>query len=164
MRKIIKFYDNDGFTVIELLMAIIILGVVMAAITTMIVQSFNVFDDSTRRMSAGQLAELGLSETGRVLRTAKTIPENAGDFNGDNKTYSFTGYIDDAEETILIEFENNRILINDEVRLNNVERFNIEPILDEGNKTGEMRVNIEVNDGDNIAIKRSNIKSRNFSN
>ena len=168
MRKIIRFYKNDGFTIIELLMAIIILGVVMAAITTMIVQSFNVFDSSTRRMSAGQLAELGLSEVGRVLRSAKTIPGipvDGHEFDDEDKSYSFTGYIDDSDtkEEIVIEFKNNRIYINDEIRLNNVEKFNIVPILDEeGQVTGEMRINIKVNDGDNTAIKQSTVNSRNF--
>ena len=171
MRKIIRFYKNDGFTIIELLMAIIILGVVMAAITTMIVQSFNVFDSSTRRMSAGQLAELGLSEVGRVLRSAKTIPgipvdgDEFDEFDDKDKTYSFTGYIDDSDtkEEIVIEFSDNRIVINGEIRLNNVEKFNIVPILDEeGQGTGEMRINIEANDGDNTAIKQSTVNSRNF--
>ena len=170
MRKLIKFYDNDGFTVIELLMAIIILGVVMAAITTMIVQSFNVFDSSTRRMSAGQLAELALSEVGGYLRSA-TDATTEGNIDDDNKPYGpwrFKGYHPEYDNVVDFIFdldENTQQLILDVVDINrvianNVQEFYIEKEVDSEN---EFVIYIEVKDGeDNIARKRINITSRNL--
>jgi len=161
MRKIIRFYDNDGFTVIELLMAIVILGVVMAAVTTMIVQSFNVFDSSTRRMSAGQLAELALSEVGGYLRSTTEIISL-----DENGSWKFSGYHPDNEdEVVTLEFnlvnKTLKLKVNDiEKRtiLNNVEEFDISSIND-----NEFEVFIRVQDGEgNIAIKRSTIRSRNL--
>ena len=168
MKKLIIFYDNDGFTVIELLMAIIILGVVMAAITTMIVQSFNVFDSSTRRMSAGQLAELALSEVGGYLRSATDVTSdgNIDDNNKPDGPWKFKGYhLDNEDEIVMLEFnlvnKSLQLKVNDiekRIILNNVEEFDISTI--NGN---EFEIFIKVEDGDeNIAEKRLNISSRNL--
>ena len=163
MKKLFRYNKNNGFTVIELLMAIIILGVVMAAVTTMIVQSFNVFDRSTRRMSAGQLAELALSEVGGYLRTVtETIELN------ENGPWKFKGYHPNFEEevefnltlndrrlSLAIENENDY----DRIIVNNVNDFNITK-----NETDEkFIILIEVKDEeDNTARKRLNVTSRNL--
>ena len=181
MKKLIRFYDNDGFTIIELLMAIIILGVVMAAITTMIVQSFNVFDSSTRRMSAGQLTELALSEVGGYLRAVRG-PRNISDYNlyidpdtGEidpeiDKEYDFSGFYNDEQVNIKIEYisDSNRLVLavdGDVERnmLNNVTGFYIDIDEEDDELTGNFDIYIKAEDGEgNIAEKRLNIKSRNI--
>jgi len=157
MRKLIRFYDNDGFTVIELLMAIVILGVIMAAITTMIVQSFNVFDSSTRRISAGQLAELALSEVGGYLRSVTPYEEDKGDFedNFGDDSWVFYGYHPGTEDQI-VKFELNLIDeslllkvegLNERTVLNNVKDFDISK-----EDNNEFIIFIKVEDGDgNVA-------------
>jgi len=169
MRKLIRFNDNDGFTVIELLMAIIILGVVMAAITTMIVQSFNVFDSSTRRMSAGQLAELGLSEVGGYLRSATEIVDDNGpwkfrgyhpniDEEGIDEDFLFVFNLEDKRLLLNVYDEDDTIIYNRTI-INNVMEFEIEI---NGN---EFVINIKVEDGEgNIARKRLSVSSRNLEN
>lgn len=167
MKKIIRFYEKDGFTVIELLMAILILGVVMAAVTTMIVQSFDVFDSSTRRMSAGQLAELALSEVGGYLRTV-TPYEDERNFEDEFKVDSWTFYgyhPDTGDESVefKLSLENESLKLNisglsERTVLNNVKEFDISKI--NGN---EFEIYIKAEDGDgNTAQKRLSISSRNL--
>ncbi|MFW6378289.1 MAG: type IV pilus modification PilV family protein, partial [Bacillota bacterium] len=138
------------------LMAILILGVVMAAITTMIVQSFDVFDSSTRRMSAGQLAELGLSEVGGYLRTATNFEHNVN--------WKFDGYhpeTDDQNVKFELSLDNESLKLNvtglnERTILNNVKDFNI------NEDDGDFIINIEVEDSEgNTANKRLTVRSRN---
>ncbi len=166
-----KIIDNKGLTVIELLVAIVILGVVMAIVTGMVVQSFNVFDSSTRRMSAGQLAELAKTEIAGYLRT--TIPHTDNNFE-DLGEWRFKGYHprypdlivdftikhDEANNTLSVEINGGEIEGQSVLILNNVVDFDINQLDDDNDSFFEIYVKID--DGDNIATKRTTVKSRNF--
>ena len=62
--------NKKGITLIELLIAISILGVVLAIATSMIIQAYNIVPPGTRRMSAKQMAEMHVTEISRHVRNA----------------------------------------------------------------------------------------------
>lgn len=69
MKRLKGFIEvNKGVTLIEMLVAISIIGVVLALATNMIIPAFNIVPSGTRRMSARQMAELHLTEISRYVR------------------------------------------------------------------------------------------------
>ena len=159
--KKIKFILNDnGFTIVEIFLAVVITAIVLTIITSMIIQAFNVFDSSTRRMSAAQLAELATTEISGHLRSATSY-----DKDNDEEKWRFNGYysnIEDYVEFIItkdgdqlnISIENG--IYEDRTIIHNVDDFDITKM-----DSGEFVIFIEVNDGDNIARKRITVNSRN---
>lgn len=74
MNKPINYVNkNKGFTLVEMIIALMILGIVLTLATTMIVQAFNIFGDGSRRMSAKQLAEINLTELSKYVRNGEDI-------------------------------------------------------------------------------------------
>ncbi|SDL59708.1 type II secretion system protein [Halarsenatibacter silvermanii] len=72
MDKLKYFSKNQsGLTLIELIISIAIMGVVIALASTMIIQAFNLAPVGSRRMSAGQLAEMHITEISRYIRNAR---------------------------------------------------------------------------------------------
>lgn len=152
--KLKIFKKENGFTVIELLVAIVIMGAVLAIATTMIVQSFNVFRSSTYRMSAGQMAEMTLRQIALQVRAAENDPSN----NGNN--YSF----DHPDHNVEISYdEDNRRLslyTNSDlvISAHSVTNFKLESI-----NENEFRLEIEyIDEEEGEKFKSTRVKSRNI--
>ena len=161
------FSDNEGLTLIELLISIALLGVVLTLATTMLVQSLNVIEPSMKRMSAGQLTELAKSELSTYLRTATTEVSKDLDDNGVS-TWEFTGYHPTTEDAVEIDFtikhsdENRNVsiesAIEDRTLVSNVEDLEINNIYDKNSFEIFIRV---IDREKNEATKRATVRSRN---
>jgi len=156
--------DNNGLTLVELLISIALLGVVVALASTMLVQSLNVIEPSMRRMSAGQLTELAKSELATYLRTA-TIPVDETE-----DTWTFTGYHPSTDEADLIHFEiikdngSVRVIAKDgEEEIENRTVVNYVEDLEINNVNNGFKIYVRVVDSDgNVAHKRATVRSRNL--
>ncbi len=62
--------NRSGLTLVELIISIAIMGIVVAIASTMIIQGFNLAPAGARRMSAGQMAEMHITEISRFIRNA----------------------------------------------------------------------------------------------
>jgi len=149
--------NKRGFTVIELLVAIVIMGAVLAIATTMIVQSFNVFRSSTYRMSAGQMAEMTLRQIALHVRAAESEPV-------ENDNYIFLH--PDYEEIIIEHVDDNLRLITkngDEnlvISAHSVTNFMLETIDGSDN---EFRLEITyIDEEEGEKSKSTRVKSRNI--
>jgi len=162
MKNIFSLNNDNGLTVIELLLAILILGIVMTAITTMIVQSFDLFDSSTRRMSAGQLAELALDQIALHLRTATS------EINEDNGKWQFDGYYVDSDDQVSFEIildQNQLRLRIDDINKTRIITNNVvenEFYITKNENENEFELYIMIDDDSNHAEKRITVKSRNL--
>jgi prepilin-type N-terminal cleavage/methylation domain-containing protein len=100
--------NNQGFTLIELILALAIIGILISMATGAILQAFNIVTPSTKRMNAKQMAEIRLAEIISYARNAKDINKN-------NDT------ITTIENTL--KFENNKIIIEDISSGNEIRSF-----------------------------------------
>ena len=66
-----KTEKNSGFTLIEVLLATVILGMVLALSSSLIIQSLNISLPGSRRMSVKQMAELHLTEIIPYVKNAR---------------------------------------------------------------------------------------------
>lgn len=164
--------NRKGLTLIELLITILLMGFVFSLIATMFIQASDVFFSSTRRMSAGQKAELIQTEVAGYLRSMTsynedefpTIDENKWTFKGFHPTEEQIVKIkiewDEINEVLQISVDN--VLEKDEdnfeedLIFTGVELFNISR---EGN---EFNLNIIVVDENNTANRNISVKSRNL--
>lgn len=107
-KKIIQ--KNSGITLIEVILATVILGVVLTLTTTMIIQSFNIVEPSSQRMSAKQLTELNLREIARYVRNARKIDGDKIIDDDDEITIDEDVIISKEEDMIKLEdIDGNRI-------------------------------------------------------
>ncbi|TDO92258.1 prepilin-type N-terminal cleavage/methylation domain-containing protein [Halanaerobium saccharolyticum] len=115
MYKRMNLKNNNGFTLVEILLVILILAVVMTIGATTLIQVFNIVPESNERMSTRQLAEINLS-------TIATYIRNAEEVNPDNDTITIN------EDGILkiIRHSDKSIKKNGEVLINDIETFSIE--------------------------------------
>lgn len=174
--KKIKFILNDnGFTIVEIFLAVVITAIVLTIITSMIIQTFNVFDSNTRRMSAAQLAELATTEISGHLRTATSYFDEDNLYEDEDSPYfgdpltnewHFDGYYSDLDNNVKFIISRNGEKLNISIEngisenrtiINNVDEFYINEI-----NPGEFEIFIKVNDGENIAQKRITVNSRNL--
>jgi prepilin-type N-terminal cleavage/methylation domain-containing protein len=112
-----KFISIDnGFTLVEILMTIIILGVVILIVTSMIIQSFSIVDDSSQRITQNRLVEIMLEDISKYFRSATdftVVSSNVYEFeayspyNGNENTYRISYNDTDSELTFE---ENNNVL------------------------------------------------------
>lgn len=89
---------EDGFTLVELMLAIAIVGIVVSLSTGMIVDLFKIVRPSAQRMNTKQMAEIRLTEISKYARAASEINED------DDKIILYGKTI--------VEYENKKILIN----------------------------------------------------
>jgi prepilin-type N-terminal cleavage/methylation domain-containing protein len=71
MRRVIR--REDGYTMIELLMVLAILGTVVGALTTLFVQATNAEFESNRRFQAQQSARVAIDKMRREIHCASAI-------------------------------------------------------------------------------------------
>ena len=110
---------NKGFTLVEILLAISILGIVVAMFTGIIIHTFNIVGPSSQRMSAKQMAELNLRQIARYARGAIDISDIENEIIIDNN---------ETEKVIEFDVENNVITKNGRVLIHNIADFYIESI------------------------------------
>lgn len=60
--------NDKGLTLVELLIAIVILTIVMALIATILVQTFNIFSNSTERVSKDRLIQIMIEDLSQNIR------------------------------------------------------------------------------------------------
>lgn len=60
--------NNRGLTLVELLLTLVILAVVMTLIATILVQSFNIFRESTERVSKNRLTQIMIKDLSQNIR------------------------------------------------------------------------------------------------
>ena len=119
MNKLMHFKNSKGFTVIEVLLTIAILGIVMAAGAAALIQFFEIIPLSNERMSTRQLAEIDLNRLVTLVREAKSITPS--------KDEPIIKINEDGTD-IEIDFNDNKNTIekNDNSFINNVKNFDIE--------------------------------------
>jgi prepilin-type N-terminal cleavage/methylation domain-containing protein len=110
-----KIKKNNGFTIVEILMVILILAVVMSIGAAILIQVFNIVPSSNERMTTRQLAEIDLSLIATYIRNAEEV-------NPDNDTIT----VNEAGISKIIRHQDNSIKKNGEVLINDIERFYIE--------------------------------------
>jgi len=165
-----KYFSNqEGLTLIELLIAIFIFLVVITIVSSMLVQSLNVIEPSMRRMSYSQLAELGKREIASYLRMAVTVEE--GWDKGFGGPWEFSGYhpVQGKNENPVrvidykIELSGRQLIMENEidgsrVLANNVDNFSIKK-----NDNNNFSIEIMIRDeDDNLAKKFTRVRSRNL--
>ncbi|MFO7815579.1 MAG: prepilin-type N-terminal cleavage/methylation domain-containing protein [Halanaerobiales bacterium] len=114
LTDIIK-YDN-GITLVEILLAIAIIGIVISMSTGMIARAFRIIIPNTERMSVKKMAENNLQEIIPYVRNAKDID---ADNNIVTTTKSYK--VQQSENKIIIKDENDNIIRN----INNILEFEI---------------------------------------
>ncbi len=93
--------NQKGFTLIELILVISLIGIITPLAGNMIVQSFDIFNSGVERMNRSQRIELAVSEISNYLKSATTLPDK--------------NTIDAAGETIT--FESNKSGTNQSIEL-----------------------------------------------
>lgn len=68
--------DKKGLTLIEILLAVVIMSVVLIILSSIIIQIFNVVGVSNQRMTGRQLAEINLSKLVSLVRNSDEINDN----------------------------------------------------------------------------------------
>ena len=121
MIKIMAFKNPKGFTLVEVLITVAILGIVMAVGAAVLIQTFEIIPTTNQRMSTRQLAEINLSTITAFIRNAESI-----DVNNDTITISENG------SSKIIKLEDKSIKKDGEVLINDIERFSIEKDSDSG--------------------------------
>lgn len=159
--------EEDGVTLIEILIAASFIALVMTLASTMIIQSFNIFRGSTYRMSAGQMAELSTDEIALKLREAEKICEeikNGEPLEVPGETYT----IDLPEDEINIIRRNNpgepgdRLVINSEDGSRGL-AYGIESFRIRKENQTDFIIEIEYIDDDKVSRQKSlSVTSRNL--
>ena len=121
MIKIMAFKNPKGFTLVEVLITVAILGIILAVGAAVLIQTFEIIPTTNQRMSTRQLAEINLSTITAFIRNAESI-----DVNNDTITISENG------SSKIIKLEDKSIKKDGEVLINDIERFSIEKDSDSG--------------------------------
>ncbi|TDO92248.1 prepilin-type N-terminal cleavage/methylation domain-containing protein [Halanaerobium saccharolyticum] len=162
MNKNEHLLDNNGITLIEILMSVIILGLVMAIATPMIIKTFNIVEDSSVRITQNRMADIMLEDISKYFKSAVSFEENTingleiykfeafSPQDGNKKNYKIIETSDSK-----LEFRENGKLIR---KIDSVDDFDI-------NKDNsplyifKLRV---INQSEEIIIKQLNLDARNI--
>ena len=118
MINLVKKNNNEqGFTLVELMLALAIIGIVVSLSTGMIVNIFNIVRPSTERMSAKQFAEIRLTEISAYARNAEDI-----DVDKDIIMTNKDEEIKQENSKIIITDKDSQIIIRS---FSNIKEFNI---------------------------------------
>lgn len=86
--KVIK--NENGFTLIEIILTLTIIVLVIPLASNMMVQSFNIFNSGIYRMNTRQRVELALDQISDYLRSATEIDEENNEFYSYNSSGTIT--------------------------------------------------------------------------
>lgn len=150
-----RVINIKGVTLVELLIAITIFSVVMIIVTSMIIQSFNIFNRSAETVSTKQLAEIMLVDITNNLREITSFKGEA------NEVWNFTTEDNGSDVNLKIIYSDKELKISIDNKIirniNNVENFNIE------RSANRFIIYLEVEDEEGeIIIKRKEVLSRNL--
>ena len=180
MIKIRRILNNRrGLTLVELLITILLMGFVFSLVATMFIQASDVFFSSTRRMSAGQKAELIQTEVAGYLRALIDFENGESEdseFPDDNNTWTFRGFHPKSNDNVEIKLIWNdvnyqlEIKYNDEYESNDdfkedlvftgVKDFNIEKVENEN----IFKLKVVVIDEEGESSRYLDVQSRNYRN
>lgn len=104
-------YRNKGLTLVELLLAISIFGIVMVLVSTMLIQTYDIFGGTSERLTRKQMAEIRLEEIADAIRGNESYSL------GDNEDVDD---LNNNEYKIMISFEDDEG--NEETREKTVRR------------------------------------------
>lgn len=169
--------NKKGLTLVELLIAIVILGVVMTLISTILVQSFNIFRDSTERVSKNRLSQIMVEDLSKKIREGHYF-----DFRNNNTWIFYSGKDSDGNliENFRIEYNNELLSIikdGSEVRtLEEVDNFKLSSYATDTDDNEIFFYNgdnialnsfvfefeVEVNVGNDTIIEQKSVYSRNL--
>lgn len=96
--------NNKGFTLVEVLITFTILLIVLTLMGTILVQSFDIFRDSTERVSNNRLTQIMIEDISQNIREYTFFDFKTNDtwkFSSDNADEFFIEYDDNADELIL---------------------------------------------------------------
>ncbi|SDG78814.1 Type II secretory pathway, pseudopilin PulG [Halanaerobium congolense] len=133
----IMIKNNEGFTLIELIVIIGIIGLIVPAVSTMIIQGFNIFDRGIEKMSTEQQVEIALREIADYLKASNNLPpldhedenNNSITLNNNSDSFSFKSYSDNTNKDIEISLssadKNLNLLINDRLVAQNIKKIKL---------------------------------------
>lgn len=160
-----KILDNKGVTLVEILMAIVILSVVMIIVYSMLFQTYEIVESSSIRVTDNRMVEFVFEDISNYIRKLESYNRSNEEDNKDH--YLIESYSSKEKKTIeilIIYDENYNILKllnneNDEVikRINNVTNFNINRL----DNSNIFNLNLTFNDGVEFN-KFKTITARNF--
>lgn len=155
--------NQKGFTLIELILVISLIGIITPLAGNMLVQSFDIFNSGVERMQRSQRIELAVSEISNYLKSATTLPDKniidaAGETitfesnkTGKNQSIELKGLASESGSGVSIEIiyggNRNRIILND------IKGLEIEDLEDKG-----LRLLIEDYNG----VKSSKVYAKNL--
>ena len=117
MKKINDIIKNEnGITLVEILLAIAIIGIVISMSTGMIVQVFKIIIPNNERMNVKQMAEINLREITPYVRNAEDI-----DIDSNVVTTTNNHELKKDGDKIIIRDENDIIIRT----INNISKFEI---------------------------------------
>lgn len=136
MNKKIFIFNKNGMTLVEALLAIIVLGVVILIVTSMIIQSYNIFRNTSERLTTNRLVDIMMQDIKNSFRTASEYSESKI-YNASNQEigelYSFFAFPNNNETKINYEikyfYDNELIFYENNVtirEIDNVTKFNIQ--------------------------------------
>ena len=137
--------NMKGFTILELIIVIVLIGILIPLFSNFIVDSFELFNTGLNRMNTNQRAEIALDTIAKFLRSSDEKPNKKLD--SDNDTLTFSSYNKNGiKENITIELsgseDNYNLLLDSKLVLENVIYFEIEDI--DGNGTN-FKINLKYN-------------------
>lgn len=144
--------NNQGFTLVELILVIGIIGIIIPVASTLILQAFNIFDQSTEKMNTEQQIEIALSETSDYIKAGKNLPLPDSDnpskttltINSAEDKFEFSSYLDGLEKNIEVKLKNAenklKLLVNGRLLANNINKLDFE-MIDEENKIYKLIIN-----------------------
>jgi type II secretory pathway pseudopilin PulG len=114
IRNLLK--KEDGITIIEILLALAIIGIVLSMSTGMITQAFRIIIPSSERMSVKQTAEINLTEITSYVRNAQSIDTTT------NRIITIKNHeIAKSGDKVIIKDENNNTIRT----INNIAKFEL---------------------------------------
>lgn len=99
---------EKGFTLLEMIIAISLIGTVIALAGGMLVESFSLFDRSSHRISTAQQAEMAVDNIASYLRSAVEIVDETSFRAHHNEYYDENDEDNDSEDnTVYFSFDVN---------------------------------------------------------
>jgi prepilin-type N-terminal cleavage/methylation domain-containing protein len=149
LRRLVS--GRAGYTMIELLMVLAILGTVVGALTTLFVQATNAEFESNRRFQAQQVARVAVDKMRREIHCASaitptgatssisvTLPSQCPSARGTQRTVTY----DTAGSGQRFQLRRNGVKLADYVTLQNVFNYTA-PV--SGASLGKLRVTLPIN-------------------
>src|SRR5262245_57938852 len=87
-----RAHAEDGFTLVEMLVVLAILGTVLGGLTVLLTGAINSQSDQSNRAEAQQGARLGLDRMRREIRCASSVAPTSGSYPTSSITITLKSY------------------------------------------------------------------------